>query len=172
MEHTPFPSNFRRGNINNGKLPGRLRVAAAAGLFPNKQSRLLYATDRLSGWRFLMDTGAEITDFLRAHNLIPDLVHGRLVDATDFTSNSRPATAAHAPHLGSVASAEDDYGRRLANSPKMVQLTFQAGHVQHGPCTPGPRLRIRLLGQHSHHQSNQTRTSSALASGVHSSGNF
>lgn len=42
----------------SGKLPGRPPVAAAVG---HNQNRLLYAWDRYSRRRFLVDTGAEVS---------------------------------------------------------------------------------------------------------------
>ena len=44
----------------SGKLPGRPSVATAAGHIP---TLLLYARDRYSGRRFLVDTGAEVSVF-------------------------------------------------------------------------------------------------------------
>ena len=44
----------------SGKLPGRPPVAAAVG---QNSTRLLYAWDRYSGRRFLVDTGAEVSVF-------------------------------------------------------------------------------------------------------------
>ena len=44
----------------SGKLPGRPPVAMAVG---HNQTRLLYARDRYSGRRFLVDTGAEVSVF-------------------------------------------------------------------------------------------------------------
>ncbi len=187
----------------SGKLPGRPPVAAAVGHNP---TRLLYARDRLSGRRFLVDTGAEVSvfpatrsdrhsqpqgtkltaangssihtygkraislqfndrhfkwtftiaqvsqpllgaDFLRAHSLLVDIKGQRLIDPSDFTSialNSVPATA---PHLGSIASADDEFAKLLAEFPDVTSPSFSNSSPKHGVelfiPTKGPPLHAR-----------------------------
>ena len=48
---------------SGGKHQGQSPVAAVAGQTSNQKSRLLYAVDRNSGRRFLVDSGAEVSVF-------------------------------------------------------------------------------------------------------------
>ena len=187
----------------SGKPPGRPPVAAAVGHNP---TRLLYARDRYSGRRLLVDTGAEVSvfpatrserlspsqgteltaangssmrtygtraislkfnnqhfkwtftiaqvsqpllgaDFLRAHSLLVDLKGQRLIDPSDFTSIALHSVPATAPHLDSIASADDEYARLLAEFPDVTRPSFSNSSPKHGVelfiPTKGPPLHAR-----------------------------
>ena len=187
----------------SGKLPGRPPVAAAVGHNP---TRLLYARDRYSGRRFLVDTGAEVSvfpasrsdrqspsqgntltaangssirtygkravslnfnnrhfrwtftiaqvsqpllgaDFLRAHSLLVDIKGQRLIDPFDFTSITLRSIPATAPHLDSIASADDEFAKLLAEYPDITSPSFSNPSPKHGVelfiPTKGPPLHAR-----------------------------
>ena len=86
-------------------------------------------------------------DFLRAHNLMPDLTGRKLIDASDFTSVDCGITTAGVFNLNSVFSAVDTYGKLLAEFPPLVRPNSQVTAVQHGVQhfipTSGPPLHAR-----------------------------
>ena len=186
-----------------GKLPGQPPVAAAVG---QNSTRLLYARDRYSGRRFLVDTGAEVSvfpatrsdrhsqlqgtqltaangssictygqrtiplkfsnrhfkwtftvaqvsqpllgaDFLRAHSLLVDIKGRRLIDPTDYTSIDLRSVPATALHLDSIASADDEFAKLLADFPDVTNPSFSNPAPKHGVelfiPTTGPPLHAR-----------------------------
>ena len=187
----------------SGKLPGRPPLAMAVG---QNQTRLLYAWDRHSGRRFLVDTGAEVSvfpasnkdrhsqsletkltaangsdistygkrtiplhfnnrrfkwtftiahvsqpllgaDFLRAHSLLVDIKGQRLIDSSDYTSITLRSASAAALHLNSIASADDEFAKLLAEFPDVTQPSFSNPSPKHGVelfiPTQGPPLHAR-----------------------------
>ena len=186
-----------------GKCEGRPSVGSTTG----PSNRLLYVSDKYSGRRFLIDTGAEVSvlpatpadcrtnqsgpalvaangssirtfgqrtisftlvsrrfkwafiiadvtqpllgaDFLRAFSLLVDVQGERLVDVTDLTSFSlRNTAAAAAPHLNSIAAADDDFATILADFPSITTPCFSQPSPKHGVehyvTTTGPPLHSR-----------------------------
>ena len=71
-------------------------------------------------------------DFLRAHALLVDIKGQRLIDASDYTSITLHSVTAAVPHLSSIASADDEYGRILADFPEVTTPSFSNPAPKHG----------------------------------------
>ena len=71
-------------------------------------------------------------DFLRAHSLLVDIKGQRLIDTFDFTSITLRSIPATAPHLDSIASADDEFASCWPN----IQ-TSQAPHSPTHPLSTG-----------------------------------
>lgn len=68
-------------------------------------------------------------DFLRAHS---DIKGKRLIDPSDFTSIALRSVPATAPHLDSIASADDEYAKLLAEFPDVTSPSFSNSSPKHG----------------------------------------
>ena len=79
--------------------------------------------------------------------LLVDLKGRCLIDRVDLTSIALKATQGHLLHLNSVAAAQDEFAKLLAEFPSVVQPSFHQATVQHGVehfiPTTGPPLHSR-----------------------------
>ena len=75
-------------------------------------------------------------DFLMAHSLLVDIKGQRLVDPFEFTSLTLRSITAVAPHLGSIASADDAFAKLLADFPDVTMTSFS---------NPSPTHRMELF---------------------------
>ena len=86
-------------------------------------------------------------NFLRTLSLLIDVRRRRLVDAEDLTSIALRRTTTAAPHLGSIASANDDFARLLSEFPNTITPCFSQPTTKHGVehyiPTQGPPLSSR-----------------------------
>ncbi len=86
-------------------------------------------------------------DFLRAHSLLVDIKGQRLIDSSDFTSISVHSIASTAFQWDSIASAEDQYAKLLAEFPDVTTPAFDNRTAKHGVNlfipTTGPPVHSR-----------------------------
>ncbi len=86
-------------------------------------------------------------DFIRAHSILIDVKGQRLIDPSDFTSITLHSTIAAAPHLDSIASADDEFAKLLAEFPDVTTPSFSNPSPKHGVklfiSTKGPPIHAR-----------------------------
>ena len=86
-------------------------------------------------------------DFLRAHSILVDVKGQRLIDSSDFTSIGLHSTTTAAPHLDSIASADDEFAKLLAQFPEITTPSFHNPTPKHGVelfiPTKGPPVHAR-----------------------------
>ena len=86
-------------------------------------------------WTFTIAQVSQLllgADFLRAHSLLVDIKGQRLIDPFDFTSLTLCSITAVAPHLGSIASAGNEFAKLLAAFPDVTMPSFSNPSPKHG----------------------------------------
>ena len=71
-------------------------------------------------------------DFLCAHNLLVDIMNGRLVDAQTFSSIPGVRGKGELVYFSSSLSEDNVFCRLLSEYPSLTRPTFSATSVQHG----------------------------------------
>ena len=85
-------------------------------------------------------------NFLSAHSLLIDIKGRSLIDSFDLTSITLRRIYAAVPHLGSIASAEEDFAKLLADfqdarrphsstSSSSTEWSCSSSRLRHPPCT-------------------------------------
>ena len=86
-------------------------------------------------------------DFLRTHSLLVGVKGQRLIDSSDFTSISVRSVTTTALQLDSIASANDDFAKLLAEFPDITTPAFDKPTTKHGVNlfipTTGPPVHSR-----------------------------
>ena len=86
-------------------------------------------------------------DFLRAHSILVDVKGQHLIDSSDFTSIGLHSTTTAAPHLDSIASADDEFAKLLAQFPEITTPSFDNPTPKHDVelfiLTKGPPVHAR-----------------------------
>ena len=100
---------------------------------------LLIFNKRHFRWTFIIAQVSQPflgADFLWEHLLLVDIKGQRFIDPFDFTSLTLCSNTAVAPHLGSIASADDEFARLLAGYPDVTMRSFP---------NPSPKHEVELF---------------------------
>ena len=131
-EVSVFPAN--RMDRNSHFQGTKLTAANGSNLCTYGERTILLISKRHFRWTFTIAQVSQPlfgTDFLRAHSLLV-IKSQRLIDPFDFTSLTLRSITVMAPHLGSIASADDEFAKLLADFPDVTMPSFSNPCPKHG----------------------------------------
>ena len=104
-----------------------------------KRTIPLHFNNRRFKWTFTIAHVSQTllgADFLQTHSLLVDIKGQRLIDSSDYTSITLRSASTAALHLNSIASADDEFAKLLAEFPDVTQPSFS---------NPTPKHRVELF---------------------------